>query len=114
VRAATEIPLLPNTADFLPIEESTGPSDTAESDALSAWTYERGDLDIAAHLAKTEQTRNKQADGFTSSVPDEGFVAGARRYFEAHHEFWERNAPDFYEQVITEWHDANVAPVLLR
>lgn len=112
VRTANKIPLVPNTSDFLPVEENAGPSDTATDDAVSKWTYERTQPDVPAGLKKTQDTRNKQAEGFTSSVPDEEFVAAAKKYFDAQADFWKQHAPDFYADVFQGWYDGEITPAL--
>ena len=112
VRAAAAIPLLPAPDQYLPVEANQGPNETAEQDAQSRWMYERGDLDVRADLQKVEQTRNQQAESFTSSVSDEEFVAGAKEYFAALDAFWAEHAPEFSSQVFRPWYEQTVVPAL--
>jgi ABC-type glycerol-3-phosphate transport system substrate-binding protein len=112
IHATAEIPIAPNPAWYLPVEENTGPTATAYGDMTSRWFYESGDLDVRDDLGKLERTVNKQADGFTSSVADEDFTAGARRYYEAHVKYWQDNAADFYERVFAPWYEGSVRPRL--
>lgn len=112
VRAAAAIPIVPSQALFIPAETNTGPDQTAIEDLRSRFSTEPGALDIAAELANTEQILNQQAAGFSSSVDDAAFVAGARAYYEAVGAFWQEHAPDFYADSFKPWYDSNVAPAL--
>jgi hypothetical protein len=112
VRAATQHPLIPDQAWFIPAEEQVGPTSNAIDDAFSRWWFETGRVDIGRDLRRVEQIRNSQADGFTSSVADEEFVAGARRYYEALETFWRTHSPRFYEEVFRDWYEQKVLPAL--
>lgn len=112
VREAAGIPLVPATSQYFPVEDNPGPSDTASSDAQSKWTYEQGDMDVAADLAKLQRVRNKQAASFSSSISDDDFVASARRYYDAHKQFWADHAPEFSKQVFDDWYTRTVQPAL--
>ncbi|MEQ7007771.1 extracellular solute-binding protein [Actinopolymorpha sp. B17G11] len=112
VRAAGDHELMPNTAWYIPVEEQVGPTSEAVDDAFSKWWYERGDVDIAADLLRTESVRNTQAKSFTSSIADEEFTAGARKYYEAHDAFWQQNAPEFYDGVFRSWYEQKIRPAL--
>ncbi|MEQ4207785.1 extracellular solute-binding protein [Actinopolymorpha sp. B9G3] len=111
VRHATQIPLVPQTSWYFPAEENSGPTTTAYDDATQKW-YSEAKVDIRADLGNLEQTRNKQAADFTSSAADEEFVAAAKKYYGDHATYWEKNAPEFYQNVFKGWYDQTVAPAL--
>ncbi len=75
-------------------------------------TYDRKAPDVAADLRKAEDTRNRRAEGFSSSIADDDFAAAAKTYFDAHAKFWQEHAPGFYEDVYQAWHDEKVKPVV--
>jgi hypothetical protein len=88
------------------------PTSEAVDDAFSKWWFERGDVDIAADLKRMENVRNTQAKSFTSSVADEEFTAGARKYYEAHDAFWQQNSPEFHEGVFRDFYEQKIRPAL--
>jgi ABC-type glycerol-3-phosphate transport system substrate-binding protein len=98
VRAAAAIPLVPASGLYIPPEKNTGPTGDAINDAQSRWSFETGNLDIAA--------------GFSSSVADNDFIDGATKYYAALDEFWKKNAPEFYEKTFKPWYAAKVLPAL--
>ena len=49
---------------------------------------------------------NQQAAGFTSEIPDDQFLAGAKEFYEAQAAYWEANSPEFYNNVFKPWYDA--------
>jgi ABC-type glycerol-3-phosphate transport system substrate-binding protein len=112
IREVQQFPLVPTESRFLPVEESTGPSDTAFGDMTSRWLYEAGNLDYLADMRQLEDTINTQARDFTSSISADEFVESARAYFDAHTEYWQNNAPDFFENVYRPWHERVIRPVL--
>jgi hypothetical protein len=112
VQAADKLPIVPSVSNYFPVEESPGPNATARDDAVNKWTYERKAPNVAADLQKAQDTRNKQADGFSSSISDEEFVTSARTYFDAHAKFWQEHAPTFAGEVYQQWYDEKVKPVL--
>lgn len=112
VREMEQIPIVPTEGEFIPAEESAGPTGTAWTDAQSRWMYEPGDLDLAADLEELESLRNAEAAGFESSVADDAFVAGARAYYEAHSRFWQEHAPEFHSAVFQPWYEAQILPAL--
>ncbi|WP_165368267.1 ABC transporter substrate-binding protein [Phytoactinopolyspora endophytica] len=112
VEDASALPLPPNEGNYLPVEETAGPALTAEEDMESRWSFERGNVDIAADLANLEQTRNTQAADFTSSVDDDEFAEGARAYYEALQQFWQEHAPDYAADVFDPWYEDHVRPAL--
>lgn len=111
-RQMLAIPLVPVEGAYIPAEGETGPSGIAWEDARSRWTFEPGDLDLAADLGELEENRNTEAAGFTSSVPTEEFVAGTKAFYEAHAAFWQQHAPAFYSAEFEPWYAAQVAPAL--
>ncbi|GAA5001068.1 ABC transporter substrate-binding protein [Actinopolymorpha pittospori] len=112
IRAATAHPLIPVTAWYIPAEDQTGPTSEAIDDAFSKWFFEPGRADAAGDLRRTEEVRNSQTVGFTSSVPDEEFVTDARKYYEAHERFWRTHSPTFYEEAFRDWYEQKVLPAL--
>ncbi len=102
----------PEPGLFFPAEQNLGPTDDAWVDARSTLSYEQGDLDFAAVLAQAQDTRNQQAAGFVSSVPDDVFTEAAVAYFAAHDAYWQQVAPDFYENTFTPWYDSVIKPAL--
>jgi hypothetical protein len=112
VYEAQQVPLVPSESVYFPVEESTGPASTAYDDMMSRWFYESGDLDLRADLQRLEDTVNTQAEGFTSSIPEDVFIESAQAYYAAHAEYWQENAPEFYENVYRDWHERFVRPVI--
>jgi Bacterial extracellular solute-binding protein len=112
VRAAGQHDRMPETSWFIPVEETAGPETNAIDDAFSKWWYESGTPDVAADLKRTEDVRNTQAKSFTSSVSDEDFIEGARKYYNAHNDFWQKNSPEFHTQVFTPFYEQKIRPAL--
>ena len=112
IRAAMDLPQPPNQAWYIPPNEEAGPGAEAMGDATSRFTYEAGTVDIAGDFQKAADTLNQQYEGFTSTVPDEEWTAGAKAYFQAHDQFWQQHSPDFHKSVFKPWYDKNVAPKL--
>ena len=65
-----------------------------------------------ADLKQLEETMNQQAASFTSEIPDDQFIAGAKAFYEAQAAYWEENSPEFYTNVFKPWYDSLVAPAL--
>jgi hypothetical protein len=65
-----------------------------------------------ADLKTLEETMNQQAASFTSEIPDDQFIAGAKAFYEAQAAYWEENSPEFYTNVFKPWYDSLVAPAL--
>jgi ABC-type glycerol-3-phosphate transport system substrate-binding protein len=103
--------LVPEQATYLPAEES-GPAGDAVDDAMSKWMYEPDPGPILPALRKLEQTRNTQAESFSSVASEEEFIAGARKYYQAHDAFWKEDAPDFHAQVFQGFYERYVLPAL--
>jgi ABC-type glycerol-3-phosphate transport system substrate-binding protein len=112
IRDMISIPLLPNRAAYIPAETNAGPTNDLWNAAISRWSYEAGQLDIAADLQKLEADRNQQNAGFTSSVADPDFVEGAKAYFAARDAFWKEHAPEFHADVYSPWYQEQVLPAL--
>jgi ABC-type glycerol-3-phosphate transport system substrate-binding protein len=112
VRRAGQTPIAPNEAFYFPPEPNAAPTATVREDMTSRWTSERGSLDLRGDLQKLDNTRNQQAQSFTSGVADEEFIEAASGYFEAHAEYWQENAPDYYESVFRDWYEGTVLPAL--
>ncbi|HEY8454014.1 MAG TPA: extracellular solute-binding protein [Actinopolymorphaceae bacterium] len=112
VRRAAQIPIAPNEAFYFPAEPNPAPSSTIRDDMTSRWTNERGNLDLRADLKKLDDTRNQQAQNFTSGISDEDFIEAASGYYEAHAAYWQENAPDYYQNVYQPWYEQNVLPAL--
>ncbi|MFL5760704.1 MAG: ABC transporter substrate-binding protein [Thermomicrobiales bacterium] len=112
VRAQAAIPLRPLPHWFVPPQSNSGPPDTAIEDMRSKWFYEGGDQDIKADLQKLEKTMNDQAATFKSDIPDDQFIAGTKKYYDALGAYFQKNAPDFYANVYKPWYDKLVAPTL--
>lgn len=102
----------PERGLFFPSEENLGPTNSAWNDAANRLQFEAGDLDILSILKAAEDTYNQQAAGFSSSVSDEEFIAGATAYYQAHNDFWSANFPEFYENTFKPWYDSVIAPAL--
>lgn len=102
----------PEEGLFFPAEQNLGPTNAAWTDAASTFSYERGDLDIAALLQNAQDTRNQQAQGFTSSTPDDVFIEAATAYYAAHDAYWAEVAPEFYENTFKPWYESVIKPSL--
>lgn len=103
--------LVPEQSTYLPAEES-GPAGDPVDDAMSKWMYEPDPGPIMDALKKLEQTRNTQAESFSSVASEGDFIAGARRYYQAHDDFWKKDAPEFHENVFRGWYERYVLPAL--
>jgi ABC-type glycerol-3-phosphate transport system substrate-binding protein len=112
IREAANNPLGPIITNYLPPEEQGGPGDAALQDAFNVIINTPGDVDIAAELKKAEDISNEQAETFSSSIPEEDFVAGLKKFYADSATFAKENTPQFYEQIWKPWYDTNVAPVI--
>lgn len=112
VRAANAIPPRPNEAWFIPPEQDAGANDEVFNDTMSKWWYDARVPDIAADLKRLGDVRNQQNKSFSSSVSKEDFIAGARKYYEAHSEYWQKHSPDFYRDMFEPWYSEHVRPNL--
>lgn len=97
---------------YFPPELDMGPTESAWSDATSLFRDEPGDLDILATLQTAQDIRNKQAEAFTSAIPDDQFIEAARAYYEANTAYWQGKFPDFYENTYRPWFESVIAPKL--
>jgi ABC-type glycerol-3-phosphate transport system substrate-binding protein len=104
--------LVPEQSTYLPAEESSGPAGEPVEDAMSKWMYEPDPGPILAALRKLEETRNTQAKSFSATVSEEDFVAGVRKYYQAHDDFWKKDAPRFHENVFRGWYERFVLPAI--
>ena len=104
--------LVPELSSYLPAEESSGPAGEPVDDAMSKWMYEPDPGPILPALLKLEKTRNTQAKSFKAAVSEEDFIAGARKYYQAHDTFWRKDAPAFHENVFRGWYERLVLPAL--
>lgn len=102
----------PEEGLFFPAEQNLGPTNAAWSDAASTFSYERGELDIAGLLQQAQDIRNQQAQGFTSSTPDDVFTEAATAYYAAHDAYWAEVAPEFYENTFKPWYESVIKPSL--
>jgi hypothetical protein len=112
VRAVANRPLMPWPHWFIPLQSEAGPAETPMEDARYRWFLDSSEPDIMADLKQLEETMNQQAASFTSEVPDDQFIAGAKAFYEAQAKYWEENSPEFYTDVFKPWYDALVAPAL--
>jgi hypothetical protein len=112
VRFVADRPLMPWPHWFIPPQAEAGPSDTPMSDARDRWFLDSSEPDIMADLRQLEETMNQQAASFTSEVPDDQFIAGAKAFYDAQAAYWEANSPEFYNNVFKPWYEALVAPAL--
>lgn len=102
----------PDPGLYFPAEKNPAPDDKAINDAWSTFTYVADNVDIAAELKKAEQTWNKQAESFTSSVSAEDFTAAALRYYADLDTYFKEKMPIYYESMFKPWYDAKVKPAL--
>jgi len=102
----------PMRGQFFPPEMDLGPTESAWSDATSLFRSEPGDLDVLATLQTAQDIRNRQAEVFTSAIPDDQFVAAAQAFYQANAEYWQTNFPDFYENTFRPWHESVIVPTL--
>jgi hypothetical protein len=112
VRAVANRPLMPWPHWFIPLQSEAGPAETPMEDARYRWFLDSSEPDIMADLKQLEETMNQQAASFTSEVPDDQFITGAKAFYEAQAKYWEENSPEFYTNVFKPWYDALVAPAL--
>jgi hypothetical protein len=112
VLAVANRPLMPWPHWFIPLQTEVGPAETPMEDARDRWFLESSEPDIMADLKTLEETMNQQAASFTSQVPDDQFIAGAKKFYDAQAAYWEANSPDFFNNVYKPWYDSLVAPAL--
>ena len=112
VRYVANRPLMPWPHWFIPPQAEAGPSDTPMEDARDRWFLDSSEPDIMADLKQLEETMNQQAASFTSEIPDDQFIAGAKAFYDAQAAYWEENSPEFYTNVFKPWYDSLVAPAL--
>jgi hypothetical protein len=112
VLAVANRPLMPWPVWFIPPQTQTGPSETPIEDARYRWFLDATEPDIMADLKQIEETLNQQAAEFTSDIPDDQFVAGAKAFYDAQAAYWEQNSPEFFTNVFKPWYDSLVAPAL--
>jgi hypothetical protein len=106
------LPKAPDEALYLPVEQNPGPDNQTFDDAWSTINYVAEGVDPAAVLTQAADTWNSQAAGFSSSVDDAAFIAGAKAYYEALDAFWKDASPEFYESTFKPWYDSKVLPAL--
>lgn len=112
IRNAAKTPVVPLDAWFFPAEKNPGPADTVLSDMAQLWAYERDARDLRADLKRIDDTWNQQAASFTSSTPDDEFVATAQKFYAAQAEYWRTNAPRYYRDVYQGWYESVIKPAL--
>lgn len=112
LEAMAALPIAPERALYFPAEENPGPSNEAIDDLWSTLTYVADGVDVNAALLTAAETWNAQAGGFSSSISDDVFIAGAKEYYAALDAYWASASPSFYEQRYTPWYNANVAQAL--
>jgi hypothetical protein len=112
VHTVADRPLMPWPHWFIALQSEAGPPETPLDDARDHWFYDSSQPDIMADLKQLEETMNQQAAGFTSEVPDDQFIAGAKAFYDAQAAYWEKNSPDFYNNVYKPFYDSLVAPAL--
>jgi len=106
------LPKAPDEALYMPLEQNPGPDGQAFEDAWSTISYVADSVDPVAVLNQAQDTWNSQAAGFSSSVDDAAFIAGAKAYYEALDAFWKDASPEFYESTFKPWYDSKVLPAL--
>lgn len=112
ITQAASRPKFPNLALYMPLEQNPGPDGTAFEDAWSTITYVADETDTAQVLQQAVDNWNAQAAGFSSSIPDEEFIAAAKAYFTDVDAFWADASPEFYESVFKPWYEGTVLPAL--
>jgi ABC-type glycerol-3-phosphate transport system substrate-binding protein len=110
--AIIAVPIPPAEALYFPPEENVGPSSTALDDAWSTLTFDGGDVDVEAVMRQAQDIWNQQAASFSSSIPDDVFIASAQEYFAAHDAFWAEAAPEFHANVFRAWYENTVLPAI--
>lgn len=112
LEAMAALPIAPERALYFPAEENPGPGNQVIDDLWSTLSYVADVPDLSGELQRTAETWNVQAAGFTSSIPDELFIEGARRYYEAMADYWEGASPDFYNNRFQPFLAQKVDPAL--
>jgi hypothetical protein len=112
VRRAAKTPLVPKDYWYFPAETNPQPANTIREDMRSRWANERGSVDVRADLQKLTDTRNQQAASFTSSIPDDVFVKGAKEMYKAQADYFRSNAPGYYDSTFKGWYEDTVLPAL--
>ena len=107
-------PVMPQPVDFIPVDSAAGPLQPSDSQAYpnarSLWQYTT--KDAAAALKDLNDTLTQQASTFTSTVSSSDFIAGCQKYYEAMDAFWQKNAPDYYNNVFHPFYQNTIQPVL--
>ncbi|GCE12763.1 ABC transporter substrate-binding protein [Tengunoibacter tsumagoiensis] len=106
----TKVPLVPNYSLYVPAEQVAGPPQQAVNDAITKLAFYQ--QDVKGILTDLESTRNQQAASLPSSASQDDFNKGAKNYYRALATFWQKNAPDYYQNEYLPWYQKSVQPLL--
>lgn len=106
----TQVPIVPNYSLYVPAEQVAGPPQDAVTDAMTKLAFSK--QNVKDVLTTLEQTRNQQAAALSSNASQDDFNKGAKNFYSELGSFWQKNAPDFYQQEYQPWYSKYVEPVL--
>lgn len=110
INQSLSIPIIPDAGHYIPSDTSAGPTNQAQQDAYSALSTTREDITgILKHL---EQVWNQQASSLFSNVSQSDFTNGAKKYYSALNDFWQKNAPTFAQGDYQTFYQNQVQPAL--
>lgn len=112
INAVAKLPVEPDIALYFPPEENPAPNNQAIDDKFSKFCTEPGQFDIAADLREAQEQWIAQASGFSSSIPDDVYIAAAKEYYADMDSFFKEHMPDFYEQRFKPFYEGKVLPAL--
>ncbi|MDI7274659.1 MAG: extracellular solute-binding protein [Anaerolineae bacterium] len=112
IMAVARLPVEPEIALYFPAEQNPAPNNQPIDDKYSKFVTDPSQFDIAADLKEAQEQWNAQASGFTSSISDADFVAGAKAYYAEMDAFLKKNLPDFYENRFKPFYEGKVLPAL--
>lgn len=103
-------PALPEIGSYIPAEVNSGPGDTPWYDKITRWAFTRDPFDVRSEAAEMEGILNQQASTFPSTLDENAFAEGVRRYYADWDALLQQIAPQFYEQRFKPFYDLRVAP----
>ncbi|NWF70594.1 MAG: extracellular solute-binding protein [Chloroflexi bacterium] len=103
-------PRLPEVGAYIPAEVNNGPGDTPWYDKITRWAFTRDPFDVRAEAAEMESILNQQASTFASTLDENAFAEGIRRYYADWDALLQQTAPLFYEQRFRPFYELRIAP----
>jgi hypothetical protein len=103
-------PQRPEVGTYIPAEVNSGPGDTPWYDKITRWAFTRDPFDVRAEAVEMENILNQQAATFPSTLDENAFAEGIRRYYADWDALLQQTAPQFYEQRFRPFYELHIAP----